>query len=60
MILLLLFFFALLLLRQLAAQFRLGNLNKLSHEELESTERGVKCGFRAGLHPVPFYASFTA
>ena len=55
--LLLLLSLALLLLRQLAIQFRLGNMDKLGHEGLESTERGVwgGSGFSAGLHPRPLY-----
>jgi len=52
-VLLFLFVFELLLLGQLAIQLRLGNLDKLGHEGLESTERGVWSGFRAGLHPRP-------
>ena len=47
--------FALLILRQLAVQLRFWNLDKLCHEGLESTERGVWGGFRAGLHPVLLY-----
>jgi hypothetical protein len=43
------------LLRQLAVQFRFGDLDKLGHEGLESTELGIWSGFRAGLHPELLY-----